>query len=47
VIRRLPDESAESGWLSSELATGIRRVKRVKRLDRKRATGLPAMRLKI
>ncbi|MGD0482183.1 MAG: hypothetical protein ABSA42_18570 [Terracidiphilus sp.] len=30
-IRRLADESAESGWLSSELAIGIRRVKGVKR----------------
>ncbi len=26
-IRRLADESAESGWLSPELAIGIRRVK--------------------
>ena len=34
-IRRLADESAESGWLSPELAIGIRRVKRVKRLGRK------------
>src|SRR5208283_2948146 len=31
-IRRLADESAESGWLSPELAIGIRRVKGVKRL---------------
>ncbi len=31
-IRRLADESAESGWLSPELVTGIRRVKGVKRL---------------
>src|SRR5579872_6168931 len=34
-IRRLADESAESGWLSTELAIGIRRVKGVKWLDRK------------
>jgi len=34
-IRRLADESAESGWLSPELAIGIRRVKGVKRLGRK------------
>jgi len=34
-IRRLADESAESGWLSPELAIGIRRVKDVKRLGRK------------
>jgi hypothetical protein len=34
-IRRLADESAESGWLSPELPTGIRRVKGVKRLGRK------------
>jgi hypothetical protein len=26
-IRRLADEAAESGWLSAELAIGIRRVK--------------------
>src|SRR5271165_2185786 len=32
-IRRLADESAESGWLSPELAIGIRRVKGVKRLS--------------
>ncbi len=31
-IRRLADESAESGWLSPEHAIGIRRVKGVKRL---------------
>ena len=31
-IRRLADESAESGWLSPKLAIGIRRVKGVKRL---------------
>jgi len=34
-IRRLADESAESGWLSPGLAIGIRRVKGVKRLGRK------------
>lgn len=34
-IRRLADESAESGWLSPELAIGIRRVKGVKLLGRK------------
>ena len=34
-IRRLADEAAESGWLSPELAIGIRRVKGVKRLGRK------------
>lgn len=34
-IRRLADESAESGWLSPELAIGIRRVKGVKRFGRK------------
>jgi site-specific recombinase XerC len=34
-IRRLADESAESGWLSPEHANGIRRVKGVKRLGRK------------
>ena len=34
-IRRLADEAAESGWLSSELAIGIRRVKGVKRLGRR------------
>jgi site-specific recombinase XerC len=34
-IRRLADESAESGWLSPELAIGIQRVKGVKRLGRK------------
>ena len=34
-IRRRADESAESGWLSPELAIGIRRVKGVKRLGRK------------
>jgi len=35
VIRRLADESAESGWLSPELATGIRRVKGVRQLGRR------------
>jgi site-specific recombinase XerD len=34
-IRRLADEAAESGWLSPELATGIRRVKGVKQLGRR------------
>src|SRR5271166_7145726 len=34
-IRRLADEAAESGLLSSELAIGIRRVKGVKRLGRR------------
>jgi integrase len=34
-IRRLADESAESGWLMPELAIGIRRVQGVKRLGRK------------
>ena len=34
-IRRLADEAAENGWLSSELAIGIRRVKEVKRLGRR------------
>jgi integrase len=34
-IRRLADEAAESGWLSSELAIGIRRVKGVNRLGRR------------
>src|SRR6267378_4594011 len=34
-IRRLADESAESGWLNPEHAIGIRRVKGVKRLGRK------------
>ncbi len=34
-IRRLADESVESGWLSPELAIGIRRVKGVKRLGRR------------
>src|ERR1700730_3523964 len=34
-IRRLADEAAESGWLSAELAIGIRRIKGVKRLGRR------------
>jgi len=34
-IRRLADEAAESGWLSPELAIGVRRVKGVKRLGRR------------
>jgi len=34
-IRRLADESAESGWLTPELAIGIRRVPGVKGLGRK------------
>jgi site-specific recombinase XerD len=34
-IRRLADEASESGWLSPELAIGIRRVKGVKRLGRR------------
>jgi integrase len=34
-IRRLADESAESGWLSPELATGIRRVRGVRQLGRR------------
>jgi hypothetical protein len=33
-IRRLADESSESGWLTPELAIGIRRVPGVKRLSR-------------
>jgi site-specific recombinase XerD len=41
-IRRLADESAESGWLSPELAIGIRRVKGVKRLGRKVGNWLSA-----
>ena len=34
-IRRLADESAESGWLTPELAIGIRRVQGVKHLGQK------------
>src|ERR1039458_525278 len=33
--RRLADEATESGWLSSEMAIGVRRVKGVKRLGRR------------
>jgi integrase len=47
-IRRLADEAAESGWLSSELAIGVRRVKGVKRLGRrigKWPTGVQAQEL--
>jgi hypothetical protein len=40
-IRRLADESAESDWLTPELAIGIRRVQGVKRLDERVATGSP------
>jgi hypothetical protein len=43
-IRRLADESAESGWLSPELAIGIRRVKGVKRLGRKMGNWLVTLR---
>jgi len=41
-IRRLADEAAESGWLSSELAIGVRRVKGVKRLGRRIGNWLTA-----
>jgi integrase len=41
-IRRLADEAAESGWLSPELAIGIRRVKGVKRLGRRIGNWLTA-----
>jgi site-specific recombinase XerD len=34
-VRRLADEAADGGWLSPELAIGIRRVKGVKRLGRR------------
>jgi hypothetical protein len=34
-IRRLADESAQSGWLTPELAIGIRRVQGFKRLGHK------------
>src|ERR1700678_3987022 len=34
-IRKLADESAESGWLTPELAIEIRKVQGVKRLGRK------------
>ena len=43
VIRRLADEAAESGWLSAELAIGIRRVKGVKRLGRRIGNWLTAI----
>src|SRR5271170_3598300 len=45
-IRRLADESADSGWLSPEHAIGIRRVKGVSGSDEKWATGSLAIRLK-
>jgi site-specific recombinase XerC len=45
-IRRLADEAAESGWLSPELAIGIRRVKGVKRLGRRMGNWLTAIRHK-
>jgi len=45
-IRRLADEAAESGWLSPELAIGIRRVKGVKRLGRRIGNWLTATRRK-
>jgi site-specific recombinase XerD len=41
-IRRLADESAESGWLSPEMAIGIRRVKGVKLLGRRIGNWLSA-----
>src|SRR5579862_5093040 len=41
-IRRLADESAESGWLTPELAIGIRRVQGVKRLGRRIGNWLTA-----
>jgi site-specific recombinase XerC len=41
-IRRLADESAESGWLSSKMAIGIRRVKGVKLLGRRIGNWLTA-----
>lgn len=41
-VRRLADESAESGWLSQELVSGIRRVKGVKRLGRRIGNWLTA-----
>lgn len=34
-VRRLADEAADGGWLSPELAIGIRRVKSVKRLGKR------------
>jgi hypothetical protein len=46
-IRRLADESAESGWLTPELAIGIRRVQGVKRgWGGKSATGSRSARRK-
>jgi len=45
-IRRLADEATESGWLSPELVTGIRRVKGVKRLGRKIGNWLTSIRHK-
>src|SRR6516225_6296945 len=39
-IRRLADESAESGWLTPELAIGIRRVQGVKKLGQKSSNWL-------
>jgi integrase len=41
-IRRLADESAESGWLSPEMSIGIRRVKGVKLLGRRIGNWLSA-----
>jgi hypothetical protein len=41
-IRRLADESAESGWLSPEMAIGIRRVKGIKLLGRRIGNWLSA-----
>ena len=41
-IRRLADESTESGWLSPEMAIGIRRVKEVKLLGRRIGNWLTA-----
>ena len=41
-IRRLADESAESGWLSPEMAIGIRRVKEIKLLGRRIGNWLSA-----
>jgi site-specific recombinase XerC len=41
-IRRLADEASDSGWLSSDLAIGIRRVKGVKRLGRRIGNWLSA-----
>ena len=41
-IRRLADESTEIGWLSPEMAIGIRRVKGVKLLGRRIGNWLTA-----